>query len=244
MTDNADEILTLLDPDAVNFPDTGKALKDPNGLLAVGGELSPEWLLAAYSKGIFPWFSDDQPILWWTPSPRCIVRPQNLRFSRSLRKVIRQKRFQVTFDQAFADVLDGCAGPRASESGTWITHDMRQAYIEMHRQGHAHSVETWLNGQLVGGLYGLAIGRVFFGESMFHRATDASKVAFAFLASQLREWGCELIDCQVCNPHLSSLGAVEVSRAIFETLLVSEVRRPSFPSPWPPAPAPALFDTT
>lgn len=242
MTDNANEILSLLDPDQVDFPDTSAALHDPNGLLAVGGDLTPEWLLAAYRRGIFPWFSDDQPILWWSPSPRCIVRPESTTFSRSLRKVIRQGRYTVTFDQAFAQVLDGCAAPRAQESGTWITEDMRDAYLEMHQLGHAHSVEAWLDDDLVGGLYGLAIGRVFFGESMFHRATDASKVAFAHLVRQLDQWGCRLIDCQVTNPHLQSLGATEVSRADFEDLLAREVASTGFPATWPPRPVNTLFE--
>ena len=241
MSNNADEILSLLDPDQVAFPDTSAALSDPNGLLAVGGDLTPEWLLAAYRRGIFPWFSDDQPILWWSPSPRCIVRPETTEFSRSLKKVIRQGRYQVTFDQAFEQVLDGCAAPRAQESGTWITQDMREAYLEMHQLGHAHSVETWLNGTLVGGLYGLAIGQVFFGESMFHRATDASKVAFAYLVRQLSSWGCRLIDCQVSNPHLTSLGAIEVPRPVFERLLQDGVSEPAFPLPWPAAPSSGLF---
>lgn len=241
MSSNTNEILSLLDPEAIDFPDTSNALQDPNGLLAVGGDLTPEWLLAAYRRGIFPWFSDDQPILWWSPSPRCIVRPAQTGFSRSLKKVIRQGRYQVTFDQAFEQVLEGCAAPRAEESGTWITDDMHDAYLAMHTLGHAHSVETWQDGNLVGGLYGLAIGRVFFGESMFHRATDASKVAFAHLVRQLDRWGCRLIDCQVSNPHLTSLGAVEVSREAFERLLREGVSAPDFPSPWPSVPSPDLF---
>ncbi|WP_242523806.1 leucyl/phenylalanyl-tRNA--protein transferase [Microbulbifer salipaludis] len=241
MSNDTDETLSLLDPDTIAFPDTSAALRDPNGLLAIGGDLTPEWLIAAYRRGIFPWFSDDQPILWWSPSPRCIVRPDTVRFSRSLRKVIRQGRYQLTFDQAFEQVLEGCAGPRAQESGTWITDEMHDAYLAMHHLGHAHSVEAWLDGKLVGGLYGLAMGRVFFGESMFHRATDASKVAFAGLVRQLASWGCELIDCQVSNPHLSSLGAIEVSREVFERLLNAGIAAPAFPSPWPAAPAPELL---
>ena len=237
-----DEILTLLDPDHIEFPPTASALKDPNGLLAVGGDLTPEWLLAAYSKGIFPWFSDDQPILWWSPSPRCVVRPQSLSFARSLRKVIRQRRYEITFDQAFEEVMQGCASPRADDSGTWITDEMHWAYLDMFEQGHAHSVEAWQDGALVGGLYGVSIGKVFFGESMFHRATDASKVAFAHLVRQLRRWGCELIDCQVSNPHLVSLGAEEVPRRTFEALLAKGVAEGGFPSPWPDKPAEDLFE--
>ena len=236
-----EDILTLLDPDRVEFPSTSTALADPNGLLAVGGELTPEWLLAAYAKGIFPWFSDDQPILWWSPSPRCVVRPQSLKFGRSLRKAIRQRRFEITFDRAFEDVMRGCAAPRSDDSGTWITDDMHDAYVEMHMQGHAHSVEAWQDGELVGGLYGLSIGRVFFGESMFHRTTDASKVAFAHLVRQVGRWGCELVDCQVSNPHLSSLGAEEISRSDFERLLADGISKPAFPTPWPEKPASDLF---
>jgi len=228
--------LTLLNEDLVDFPSTADALGEPNGLLALGGRLTPEWLLAAYSRGIFPWYSDDQPILWWSPSPRCVVFPAQIRFSRSLRKTLRRGHFQVTFDQDFAGVIDGCAAPRADGGGTWITAEMRAAYLAMHRLGHAHSVEVWEGGELVGGLYGIAIGRVFFGESMFHRATDASKVAFASLVHQLQTWDCQLMDCQVSNPHLTSLGAVEVSREVFESLLSREVERQAFPRPWPVAP--------
>ncbi|WP_205828069.1 leucyl/phenylalanyl-tRNA--protein transferase [Microbulbifer sp. SH-1] len=244
MSQGTDEILALLDPERIGFPNTAKALADPNGLLAVGGDLTPDWLLAAYRRGIFPWFSDDQPILWWSPSPRCIVRPQTLTFSRSLRKVIRQGRYQVTFDRAFDRVVRNCAAtPRAGQSGTWITDDIVEAYATMHRLGHAHSVETWLDGELVGGLYGLAVGRMFFGESMFHHATNASKVAFAYLVRQLAEWDCRLIDCQVSNPHLLSLGAEEVPRESFEAILETEVNKPDFPHPWPAVLSPSLFDT-
>lgn len=234
-------MLPLLDADTIDFPATEQALDDPNGLLAAGGALSPEWLLAAYRRGIFPWFSDDQPILWWSPSPRCVFFPDEISFSRSLRKTLRRKRYRVTFDQAFSEVMQGCAGPRADESGTWITDDMHHAYQLMHANGHAHSVEAWEDGELVGGLYGVAIGRVFFGESMFHRATDASKVAFAHLIAQLQVWGCQLVDCQVSNPHLMSLGAQEIPRARFEAVLQREVVRAPFPTPWPStAPEPAL----
>ncbi|WP_226661357.1 leucyl/phenylalanyl-tRNA--protein transferase [Microbulbifer aggregans] len=226
-------ILPLLDADNVDFPATEQALDDPNGLLAVGGALTPDWLLAAYRRGIFPWFSDDQPILWWSPSPRCVFFPCEVTFSRSLRKTLRRQRYQVTFDQAFSAVMQGCAGPRPDDSGTWITNEMHCAYQLMHARGHAHSVEAWEDGELVGGLYGIAIGRVFFGESMFHRATDASKVAFAHLIAQLRQWDCQLIDCQVSNPHLASLGAQEISRSRFEAKLQNEVARPGFPAPWP-----------
>ncbi|MGL6159213.1 leucyl/phenylalanyl-tRNA--protein transferase [Microbulbifer sp.] len=232
MTGTNDGYLTLFDSERIEFPPTDLALKDPNGLLAIGGRLSPEWLLAAYRRGIFPWYSDDQPILWWSPSPRCVVFPDQFRIGRSLRKALRRGGFQVTFDRAFEWVIDACRSSRADTEGTWITGEMRDAYVQLHRLGYAHSVETWRGGELVGGLYGIALGRVFFGESMFHRATDASKVAFVHLVRQLESWGCPLIDCQVGNPHLFSLGAVEVSRADFERLLRCGVEMPAFAQPW------------
>lgn len=232
MTGNNDGHLTLLDPETVEFPPTRFALKDPDGLLAIGGDLTPDWLLAAYRRGIFPWYSDDQPILWWSPSPRCVVLPDQFRIGRTMRKVLRKGHFEVTFDRAFDDVIEACRGPRADQEGTWITDEMADAYREMHRLGHAHSVEVWQEEELVGGLYGIAIGRIFFGESMFHRVTDASKVAFVHLVRQLELWGCPMIDCQVSNPHLSSLGAVEVPREDFERLLELGVRQPPFPQPW------------
>ncbi|SHE62633.1 leucyl/phenylalanyl-tRNA--protein transferase [Microbulbifer donghaiensis] len=227
-----DGYLTLLDERHIEFPPTNCALRDPNGLLAIGGKLSPPWLLTAYRRGIFPWFSDDQPILWWSPSPRCVVFPERCRIGRSLRKVLRRGTFQVTFDRAFEQVVEACRAPRPDAEGTWITDEMRDAYVEMHRLGHAHSVEVWRENRLAGGLYGIALGRVFFGESMFHRETDASKVAFVHLVRQLELWGCPLIDCQVSNPHLTSLGAVEVPREDFERLLEAAVRQPPFPQPW------------
>ncbi|WP_444900636.1 leucyl/phenylalanyl-tRNA--protein transferase [Microbulbifer sp. VAAC004] len=232
MARNTQSRLMWLDHNHIDFPSTQTALDDPNGLLAAGGDLSPEWLLAAYRRGIFPWFSEDQPILWWSPSPRCVVIPSNFHIGRSLRKTLRRGIFSVTFDQAFEQVIEGCRLPRSSEDGTWITDEMTEAYIDMHHLGHAHSVEVWREGRLVGGLYGLSIGRIFFGESMFHRETDASKVAFVHLVRQLELWGCPLIDCQVSNPHLSSLGAVEMCRRDFEHLLEDGLIQPAFPQPW------------
>ncbi|MFI2809901.1 MULTISPECIES: leucyl/phenylalanyl-tRNA--protein transferase [Microbulbifer] len=232
MTANSEERLSLLGDGQPEFPPTHLALREPNGLLAVGGRLSPEWLLAAYRRGIFPWYSDGQPILWWSPTPRCVVLPDQYSIGRSLRKTLRRGRYSVTFDRCFSDVIDACSEPRADDEGTWITGEMRDAYVEMHRLGHAHSVETWEGDRLVGGLYGLAIGRVFFGESMFHRATDASKVAFAHLVRQLQSWDCPLIDCQVSNPHLASLGAVEIERTAFERLLARGTAMSGFPRPW------------
>ncbi|WP_237056477.1 leucyl/phenylalanyl-tRNA--protein transferase [Microbulbifer sediminum] len=232
MTRQSEERLSLLGEGPPDFPPTHQALGDPNGLLAVGGQLTPEWLLAAYKRGIFPWYSDGQPILWWSPSPRCVVLPDRFSIGRSLRKTLRRGRYTVTFDRCFGEVIQACSEPRAQDDGTWITGEMREAYLEMHRLGYAHSVETWEGDRLVGGLYGLAIGRVFFGESMFHRETDASKVAFAHLVRQLQFWGCPLIDCQVSNPHLTSLGAVEVERAAFEQLLARGTAMSDFPRPW------------
>ncbi|GAA5523589.1 leucyl/phenylalanyl-tRNA--protein transferase [Microbulbifer aestuariivivens] len=232
MSGNAQGRLTLLDKHQIEFPATANALNDPNGLLAIGGQLTPEWLLAAYRRGIFPWFSEGQPILWWSPSPRCVVFPKNFRMSRSLRKSLRRGGFVITLDRAFAEVVAACRAPRAYADETWITDAMAEAYCTLHQLGHAHSVEVWQEGSLVGGLYGVAIGRIFFGESMFHRVTDASKVAFACLAGQLDLWGCAMIDCQVSNPHLLSLGAVEVTREIFESNLESGLKMPPFPKPW------------
>ena len=205
------------------FPDVKLALQDPDGLLAVGGDLSIERLVSAYQKGIFPWYSDDQPILWWSPDPRMVLEPKELKVSRSLAKKIRQQRFQVTFDQCFEDVIIECSKPRLEkgrlQTETWIIDEMIAAYISLHKAGIAHSVECWLDNELVGGLYGIAIGQVFFGESMFSRVSDASKIAFATLTKQLQQWDFKLIDCQVYTSHLESLGAKMISRQKFINLL-------------------------
>lgn len=222
------------------FPPTRLALRDPNGLLAVGGDLSPGRLLTAYRQGIFPWFSDDQPILWWTPTPRAVLFPGELRVSRSLAKAMRRGTFDVTLDQAFTQVVSACAQPRADGLGTWITPEMLGAYDTLHRLGYAHSVESWMDGELVGGLYGVAIGRVFFGESMFTRRTDASKVAFVHLVRQLQRWGFGLIDCQVSTDHLESLGARPIPRVQFEGLLDLFGDEPDVPAPWCLEPAGAI----
>jgi len=198
-----------------HFPDTALALEEPNGLLAVGGSLNSDTLFNAYRQGIFPWYSDGQPILWWSPNPRAVIYPDQLKLSRSLKKRLRQQPFEVTLDHAFNDVIQACATPRDDGHGTWITSEMQAAYIEMHRLGHAHSVEAWRDGQLVGGLYGIAIGQVFFGESMFSRESDASKIAFAHLVSQLKKWQFSLIDCQIGSAHMTSLGAKEIPRTTF-----------------------------
>ena len=210
-------------PGNTDFPPPELAADEPNGLLAVGGDLSPQRLIAAYRAGIFPWYSNDQPILWWSPNPRAVLFPDNLKVSRSLRKTLRKKEFQVTLDEAFVDIIDACSQPRqkknGAESGTWITAEMKQAYIEMHRLGYAHAVECRFEGELVGGLYGIAIGRVFFGESMFTRRSNASKVAFIHLVRQLQQWNFALIDCQVSSEHLKSLGAEDIPRSRFQALL-------------------------
>lgn len=200
---------------SLDFPDVNLALREPDGLLAVGGDLTADRILSAYRRGIFPWYSDNQPILWWSPDPRTVLFPARLKISRSLRKTLRRARFRVTMDQAFREVIVACAAPRRGSSGTWITQDMADAYSALHETGHAHSVECWLDDRLVGGLYGVSTGRVFFGESMFSRFPDASKVALAWLVRQLQAWQIGLVDCQVYSPHLASLGAEQIPRTDF-----------------------------
>lgn len=213
--------LQWIDPDRPydEFPDPATALRDPDGLLAVGGDLHPARLLAAYRRGIFPWFSKGQPVLWWTPDPRMVLFPDDLKVSRSLAKALRRRDFDVTYDTRFGEVIRACAAPRAKADGTWITDGMIAAFEALHRQGHAHSVEVWRDGRLVGGLYGLALGRVFFGESMFTRETDASKVGFVTLVERLAARGFAVIDCQVETAHLASLGARGIARERFLSLL-------------------------
>lgn len=205
------------------FPNVELALTEPDGLLAVGGDLSVERLISAYQLGIFPWYSEGQPILWWSPDPRMILEPNEIKVSRSLAKKIRQKSFSVTFDQQFQNVIFECSKPRLEkgeiQKDTWILDEMIEAYIQLHEAGYAHSVECWQENKLVGGLYGVAIGNVFFGESMFSRASDASKVAFVALAKQLQLWDFKLIDCQVYTSHLESLGAKMIPRKEFIHLL-------------------------
>ena len=220
-------MLTWLQRDSLTFPPLDKALREPNGLLAAGGDLRAERLIAAYRHGCFPWYQDGQPLLWWSPDPRTMLFPDELHVSRSLRKVIRQGHFQVTFDRAFAEVIRACAAPRDYADGTWITTPMQQAYIDLHGRGVAHSVEVWQDRQLVGGLYGLAMGRLFFGESMFSRADNASKVGFASLVEQLKAWQFELIDCQMPTQHLHSLGARAISRQEFAGYLARYLDQPS-----------------
>jgi leucyl/phenylalanyl-tRNA---protein transferase len=207
------------DSDPARFPDPFYALSEPNGLLAVGGDLSTVRLLNAYRQGIFPWYSDGQPILWWSPDPRTVLFPEKLNISRSLRKKLRQQRFRITLDCDFAGVIDACSEPRDEQGGTWITEEMKQAYIRLHEIGFAHSVECWEEDKLVGGLYGLSMGKAFFGESMFTRRSDASKIAFAHLVAQLKLWSFRIIDCQVESDHLTSLGAEPITREQFLDLL-------------------------
>lgn len=204
---------------APGFPPLADALDEPDGLLAVGGDLSAERLLCAYRAGIFPWFSDNQPVMWWSPDPRSVIEPQHFHVSRSLKRTLNQKTFRVSCDCDFAGVMAGCRAPRAEQAGTWITQDMVSAYQKLHELGIAHSVECWDHNELCGGVYGLAIGRVFFGESMFSARSNASKVALYYLSRMMLDWGYELLDCQVHNPHLETLGARCISRPDFAARL-------------------------
>jgi leucyl/phenylalanyl-tRNA--protein transferase len=224
-------VIPFLEP-SDPFPPVEFALREPNGLLAAGGDLSPARLIDAYTRGIFPWFGEDDPLLWWCPDPRMVLYVGELRVARSLRRVLRSGRFHVTFDRAFAQVMAGCAEPRRGQEGTWITPGMTEAYHRLAALGYAHSAETWLDGRLVGGLYGVAVGRMFFGESMFTRVTDASKAAFVMLARQLERWNMPLIDCQMPTQHLASFGAREIRRADFVREVRRLVRQPSIPAPW------------
>lgn len=213
------------------FPDP--ELAEKNGLLAVGGDLSELRLLLAYSLGIFPWFSDGDPILWWSPDPRLVLIPQSLKISRSLKQTLNKNTFQITMDRAFEDVIEQCAAVHRSNHGdTWITKEMIDAYISLHYSGYAHSIEAWSEGKLAGGLYGISLGSVFFGESMFTKKSNASKVAFVSLVQQLTKWHFSLIDCQITTPHLKSLGASEVSRTQFLNQLKSCISKPTRKGKW------------
>jgi len=204
-----------------------------NGLLAIGGDLLPERLLLAYSLGIFPWYGEDEPILWHSPDPRSVLRADEMLVPRSLRRTIRRAPFRLTLDTAFREVIEACAAsPRPGEPGTWITVEMQEAYIELHRRGVAHSVEAWRDGRLAGGLYGVSLGAAFFGESMFHRESEASKVAFVVLVEQLECWGIRLVDCQVQTDHLARFGAHPWPRATYLQALDEALARPTRPGPW------------
>lgn len=209
---NGERVKYCSPDDQPSFPNTTFILSDPAGLIQMGGALSPEWLLTAYRRGIFPWFSESDPILWWCPNPRTILMPTEFKLSRSLAKVMRNGGFKVTYDTAFDAVINACAYTRDE---TWIMPEMIAGYRQLHEQGYAHSVEVWLDGALVGGLYGIALGKIFFGESMFAKANNASKVALATLCTQLDAWGFQLIDCQFSTEHLLSLGAKEITRDNF-----------------------------
>ena len=224
--------LQWLSETSLDFPPISRALRDPDGLLAVGGDLRPERLQLAYEQGIFPWYSDDQPILWWSPSVRMVLLPEELQISRSMRKVLRKNQFRISFDTAFRRVIGQCAAVRETGPGTWITAQMQEAYCKLYAQHIAHSVEVWKNDELVGGLYGIAMGQLFFGESMFSLSDNASKAALIVLTRQLQQWGYRLIDCQVPSEHLRSLGAREMPRKEFLRLL-AEYRQASGQSgPW------------
>jgi leucyl/phenylalanyl-tRNA--protein transferase len=214
------------------FPPVERALKDPNGLLAAGADLSLPRLLEAYRRGIFPWFSGAEPILWWSPDPRMVLHCEDLKVSRSLGKSVRNKGYEVRVDTAFSQIVSHCSGPRRGEAGTWLGPQMRRAYLALHRAGYAHSFETWRGDDLVGGLYGVAIGRMFYGESMFSRATDASKVALVKLVSFLKAKGFPMIDCQMRTPLLESLGAREIPRRDFLRKLAALVNYPEHPGRW------------
>ena len=225
--------LPWLDPEMPPaFPPVDMALTDPPGLLAFGGNLSPQWLIGAYRSGIFPWYNPGEPILWWSPDPRMVLQPEQLKIRRSLRKVLKKNLFQITFDQAFEQVLEGCASARSYTSETWLTGDMKSAYLQLHKEGYAHSVEAWRDGELVGGLYGVAVGKIFCGESMFTRVNDASKVAFVHLARQLEAWNFKLIDCQIHTDYLASFGASEIERREFLDYLKWYGAAPGIPGAW------------
>ena len=218
-------------PREVVFPDP--ALADPSGILAVGGDLSPERLLLAYASGIFPWFDADQPILWWSPDPRLVLYPDQLHVPRSLAKAIKRETVEVRYDTAFTRVIERCAQVvRPDQEGTWITEDMLDAYVRLHELGFAHSAEAWRDGELVGGLYGVSLGSAFFGESMYAEAPDASKIAFVTLVGKLRGWGFDLVDSQIRTEHLSRFGAVEIPRTRYLEQLRVSVARPTRRGPW------------
>lgn len=214
------------------FPPVALALQEPNGLLAAGGALSPQTLVEAYRHGIFPWFNPGEPILWWSPDPRMVLFPAELKVSRSLRKTLKNRAFEVRVDTAFLAVMKNCAAPRDGQSGTWISEEMIAAYSQLHAMGLAHSVETWRDGELIGGLYGIALGKMFYGESMFSHASDASKIAFVHLVRQLERWDFGMIDCQMKTSHLASLGAREIPRAVFVQRLGLLIELPHVPGRW------------
>src|SRR5262245_49103521 len=215
-------LLSMSDP----FPPVDRALDEPNGLLAAGGGLGVSRLLDAYSRGIFPWFSDGDPVLWWCPDPRMVLVPERTHVSKSLSRRLRRGDYDVSFDRAFSAVLRGCAAPRRADGGTWLVPSLMRAYTRLDETGAAHSVAVWMDGELAGGLYGVALGRMFFGESMCTRRTDASKIAIVALAAQLARWGYPLIDCQMRTAHLASLGAIAIPRRRLVGAVQRRVREP------------------
>ena len=219
-----------------SFPDIETAFDVPDGLLAAGGDLSPDRLIYAYRNGIFPWYDEGQPILWWSPDPRCVLRPHQFHVSRRLRRSLSRGGIEVSFNQSFGDVIAACAADRVGQQGTWITSQMADAYSQLHRDGWAHSIEVWHAGQLVGGLYGLSIGRCFFGESMFSRQDNASKTAMLALCRQLVDHDFEILDCQVESPHLISLGATLMPRPRFASILRRACGSNAKFSDWPAEP--------
>ncbi len=223
-----------LEASPVQFPPLDTALEEPNGLLAAGAALSPQWLLAAYRSGIFPWYEEGQSVLWWSPDPRLVLFPDRLRISKSLRKFIRKHPYTIYINRDFSSVVEQCGAERSGASGTWITADMQAAYCQLNQLGHAHSVEVWRDDDLVGGLYGIAMGKVFFGESMFSKEANTSKLALVALISQLTIWDFQLIDCQVTSDHLLSLGAEEIPRSQFTEILAAAATENTKHS-WPKA---------
>ncbi|GLQ31703.1 leucyl/phenylalanyl-tRNA--protein transferase [Litoribrevibacter albus] len=217
--------ITWLDDNSYDFPSTEEALDDPNGLLAAGGDLAPKRLLNAYSQGIFPWFSEDEPIMWWSPSPRCVLLPEQFYASKSLKKLFRQSKYSIRSNTCFDAVIEECSKERKDQNGTWITDDMKEAYNVLHHLGYAHSIEVFNNQVLVGGLYGVAIGGIFFGESMFSKKSNTSKLALYALSEFMKNQNLLLIDCQVTSSHLVSLGAIEIQRAEFEKHLSNNLDR-------------------
>lgn len=232
-SEKMDKSLPILSPGALDFPDPSSALTEPNGLLAIGGDLSPISLITAYKQGIFPWFEFDSPILWWSPDPRAILHVKNINISKSLQKLLNKQNFQYTCDHNFSAVIEACSHRKGKlKKDTWITPELKQAYINLYELGYAHSIEIYQEAQLVGGLYGVCIGRCFFGESMFHEVSDMSKVALVILAKQLFRWGFEFIDCQIWSPHLASMGTEEISRTDFLSMLSTQISIDTTLSPW------------
>ncbi|MGI9277063.1 MAG: leucyl/phenylalanyl-tRNA--protein transferase [Endozoicomonas sp.] len=224
--------LYLLDEEIITFPPVSKALTNPDGLLAMGGNLKVDTLIEAYRSGIFPWFNHDEPVLWWSPDPRMILYPSEIHVSGSLKKLLKKRLYTVTMDSAFEQVIQACSEPRPTTDQTWITEDMKSAYLDLYQAGYAHSVEVWQDTKLVGGLYGVALDKVFFGESMFSRKPNTSKVALVYLCGLLRKKGFELLDCQVPSQHLSSLGARVIARQEFTKLLGSYCRTIASDANW------------